>query len=224
MRIASVLAGFLLAWASVASGQQPTPLSPDPQLTPGDAFDVGVADLCIPGYTKSVRNVPAELKRQVYAEYGVTSPGVGSYEVDHVIPLKLGGSNSIKNLWPESKLTSPWNAFVKDRLENRLHELVCSGRLDLKTAQRVIASNWIGAYKRYVGPQPKAMGRPSEDERAETAPEATPAVPGQVWVNTKSGKSGRVHGRSGSQNEGVRALLARVGGRSRPGAARDRLC
>jgi hypothetical protein len=101
--------------------------------------------------------------------------------------LELGGSNSIKNLWPESYRTV-WNARVKDRLENRLHELVCSGQLDLATAQREIATDWIAAYKKYVGPQPKALGRRSEDERAEAAPEATPAAPGQVWVNTRTGK------------------------------------
>jgi hypothetical protein len=52
-----------------------------------------------------------------------------------------GGSNSLKNLWPESHRSSPWNTQVKDRLEDKLHELVCSGQLDLKTAQQAIASD-----------------------------------------------------------------------------------
>jgi hypothetical protein len=38
------------------------------------------------------------MKREVYGEYGVTSHGLGDYEVDHLIALELGGSNSIKNL------------------------------------------------------------------------------------------------------------------------------
>ena len=124
----------------------------------GDTFHVTVQDLCVTGYTKKVRNVPAEMKREVYEEYGVTSHGSGDYEVDHLIPLELGGSNSIKNLWPESHRTSPWNAQVKDRLEGKLHELVCSGQLDLKTAQQAIAADWIGAYKFYVSPNPPARG------------------------------------------------------------------
>jgi hypothetical protein len=143
---------FLLFLAQAALAQQPTPIVPDPKLTPGDAFEVTVQDICVPGYSRKVRNVPAEMKREVYEEYGITSHGPGDYEVDHLIPLELGGSNSIKNLWPESHRTSPWNAQVKDRLEAKLHELVCSGQLDLKTAQKAIASNWIEAYKTYVSP------------------------------------------------------------------------
>ena len=46
--------------------------------------------------------------------------------IDHLIPLEHGGSNSIKKLWPECHRTSPWNAQVKDNLEDKLHELVCS--------------------------------------------------------------------------------------------------
>ena len=139
-------------------------------------------DLCVPGYTKKVRNVPAEMKREVYEEYGVTLHGSGDYEVDHLIPLELGGSNSIKNLWPESHRTLPWNAQVKYRLEGKLHELVCSGQLDLKTAQQAIAADWIGAYKFYVSPNPP-VSRVASANAAET-----PLNSDQVWVNTKSGK------------------------------------
>ena len=173
---------FLLVVAQVALAQQPTPILPDPKLTPGDTFEVTVQDLCVRGYTKKVRNVPAAMKREVYEEYGITSHGSGDYEVDHLIPLELGGSNSIKNLWPESHRTSPWNAQVKDRLEGKLHELVCSGQLDLKTAQQAIASNWIEAYKTFVSPYPP-ISRLASPSAAES-----PLNSDQVWVNTKSGK------------------------------------
>ena len=173
---------FLLFLAQVVLADQPTPILPDPKLTPGDAFDVTAQDVCVPGYARKVRDVPQELKRQVYAEYGITEHHPGDYEVDHLISLELGGSNSIKNLWPESRRTSPWNAYVKDKLEDKLHELVCDGELDLKLAQREIAANWIEAYKKYVSanppvPKPTPLGVP---EAADTAH--------QVWVNTRSGK------------------------------------
>ena len=138
-------------------------------------------DVCMPGYAKKVRDVPAEMKRQVYREYGITSHGRGDYEIYRLIPVELGGSNSIKNLWPESHRTA-WNAQVKDRLESKLHELVCSGQVDLKTAQQAIASNWIEAYKTYVSPNPPVS------ELASPSASESPLNPDEVWVNTRSGK------------------------------------
>ena len=178
----------LLALASPLFAQQPQPILPDPKLTPGDVFEVSAADVCVPGYSKKVRNVPQWMKERAYREYGITQRRSGDYEVDHLIPLSLGGSNSMKNLWPQSYRTRPWNARVKDRLEYRLYRLVCSGQLELKTAQQAIATDWISAYKTYVGPTPKALEGPSEDERAEAAPAASPTAASEVWVNTRSGK------------------------------------
>src|ERR1700731_5318154 len=136
--------GLLLFLTRVLLAQEPTPILPDANMTPGDTFDVTAPDICTHGYARKVRDVPAKMKREVYREYGIISHGPGDYEIDHLIPLELGGSNSIKNLWPESHRTSPWNAQVKDRLEDKLHALVCSGQLDLKTAQQAIAADWIG--------------------------------------------------------------------------------
>ena len=87
--------------------EQPTPILPDPKLTPGNTFDETAQDVCAPGYPKKVRAVPAWLKKQAYAEYGITEYKPGDYEVDHLIPLSLGGSNSIRNLWPQSPKLRP---------------------------------------------------------------------------------------------------------------------
>src|SRR3954452_8187416 len=139
MRLLAVLLVVVVVCVAPLFAQQPQPILPDPKLTPGDVFDVTATDICTPGYSKKVRNVPQWEKQKVYQEYGIAAPPRGSYEVDHLISLELGGSNSIKNLWPESYHTV-WNARVKDRLENKLHQLVCAGQLDLKTAQQAIAS------------------------------------------------------------------------------------
>jgi hypothetical protein len=53
--------------AQVVLAEQPTPILPDAKLTPGDVFDVTAQDVCVPGYAKKVRAVPAWLKRQAYA-------------------------------------------------------------------------------------------------------------------------------------------------------------
>ena len=73
-------------------------------MTPGAVLDVSDTDVCTPGYSSRVRHVTAETKREVYAEYGVTVHAPGDYEIDHLISLEIGGSNSIKNLWPQSYL------------------------------------------------------------------------------------------------------------------------
>lgn len=131
---------------------------PDPARTPGDTLAVTARDVCTPGYAKKVRNVPASVKRAAYARYGITHHAPGEYEVDHLISLELGGSNSIRNLWPESYRTQPWNARVKDAVENRLHADVCAGRISLHDAQQAIARDWIAAYRRYVAATPAAVG------------------------------------------------------------------
>jgi hypothetical protein len=123
---------------------------PDSTITPGDTLDVTAKDICVRGYSKKVRNVPQSVKNQAYANYHIASRKPGEYEVDHLISLELGGSNSIKNLWPQSYITKPWNAHVKDKLENELHKRVCNGSLDLKTAQQEISTDWIAAYNKYV--------------------------------------------------------------------------
>ena len=199
------------AAVAASADQLNLPILPDAKLTPGAVLPVTKADICVPGYTKKVRNVPASVKRQVYAEYGITSHKAGDFEVDHLISLELGGSNSIKNLWPESYKTQPWNARVKDALENELHDEICSGQIDMATAQKEIATDWVASYKKHFhtqvplskgGSREGRMPHPLTDDdnavptgtpASKTVPAASsvltpPAATGQVWVNTKSGK------------------------------------
>jgi hypothetical protein len=67
-------------------------------------------------------------------------------EVDHLIALELGGSNSIRNLWPEAALPKP-GFHEKDKVENYLHRRVCAGRMTLRVAQRKMARNWLAVYR-----------------------------------------------------------------------------
>jgi hypothetical protein len=118
---------------------------PDATLTPGDVLPVTAAQVCQSGYSSSVRSVTDSTKNKVYAEYHITSHPTGAFEVDHLISLELGGSNDIKNLWPEPADPRP-GFHDKDQLENKLHSLVCAGRMDLVEAQREIVSDWYAAY------------------------------------------------------------------------------
>ena len=123
---------------------------PDPKCTSG-AIDPRVTQnnidstICVPGYTKTVRppvSVTEPLKLESMKSYGF-SDSPSNYEYDHLIPLELGGApDDVKNLWPEPHYTNP-NSYDKDRFENYLHDQVCSGVMDLKTAQNEIATNWV---------------------------------------------------------------------------------
>ena len=203
-RLPTLVAILLALVAIPASGQQPAgspPILPDPKLTPGDTLPVTLADIQVKGYSSKVRNVPISVKREVYASYGIAHWAKGEYEMDHLIPLSLGGSNSKKNLWPQSYQTEPWNAHIKDQLEDKLLAMVRAGKADLHTAQQEMAHNWIAAYKKYVNPTPligkrSAFSYEPDTETAQpatsappasTPPVATVAANTKVWVNTKSG-------------------------------------
>lgn len=121
---------------------------PDSACTPGAIFaNATVQAICTSGYARSVRNVPYAEKEQAYAEYGIHSHYAGQYEVDHLVPLELGGSNASANLWPEAASPTP-GFHQKDEVENYLHDQVCSGAMSLKDAQSAIATNWLAVYNR----------------------------------------------------------------------------
>ncbi len=113
---------------------------PDPDCTPGDIFsDAGTSTICVSGYTKTVRDVPLNLKKISYPQ------PTGSYEADHLIPLELGGSNDIANLFPEAGDPKP-GFKEKDLVENYLHNEVCKGLIPLDIAQKQIAIDWLSVY------------------------------------------------------------------------------
>ncbi len=124
---------------------------PDSACTPGAILSDATKDkICVPGYSTSVRDVPTSEKDQVYAEYGIASHTAGQYEVDHLISLELGGSNDIANLWPEPADPRP-GFHEKDKVENYLHDQVCSGAITLQQAQVEIATNWLAIYQEMPG-------------------------------------------------------------------------
>jgi len=126
------------------------PQMPDNILTQGVINPAAtVKKLCTPNYTAQVRDVPESEKRKVFAEYKI-DPKSDKFEIDHLISLELGGSNDIKNLWPQSYTTQPFNAHMKDQLENTLHRMICKGTISIADAQKQISTNWISAYKQYV--------------------------------------------------------------------------
>jgi len=130
--------------------------NPDRRCSPG-AYYRGLTKrvLCSSSFhTGDIRNVPDSEKRAVELEYGLEPKAYGStLEIDHIVSLELGGSNDISNLYPERANAHP-GYHVKDKLENKVHALVCAGRLSLRAARSGIASDWQALYRRVFGVGP----------------------------------------------------------------------
>lgn len=130
---------------------------PDPACTPGDRDSRVTQDnigstICASGWSKQVRppaRVTEPIKKERMRAYGVTAPA-RTIELDHEIPIGLGGATSTANLWPQPR-GGDAGADKKDELEDRLHALVCAGDVPLAQAQDEIASDWLSAYRKYVG-------------------------------------------------------------------------
>ena len=140
--------GLLLGIFWVVRSSDERKAVPRSDLTPGAVRAAAAADVCSVQVSGNANVLPA-VQRQVFAEYGIADAEPRGYEVDYLITPALGGSEDIRNLWPQPYAGSPWNAYVKDALEDHLRDMVCSGQLDLATAQREISVNWIAAYKKY---------------------------------------------------------------------------
>ena len=122
-------------------------LLPRPDLTPGSVRPVGVGAVC-GGAPPAAPAVASQVPRQVFEAYGVDYRRAADYELDFLITPELGGASDAGNLWPQPYRRVAWNAYVKDELERHLQRLVCRGAVDLATAQRELAGDWIAAYKR----------------------------------------------------------------------------
>jgi len=132
---------------------------PDPDLTPGKASYRTLDQICVKGSAKDERNVSESEKKTVYESYGIAKckgycSGPQGCEIDHLVSIELGGANTEDNLWPQP-YDGDWSTHDKDRLENKLHTLVCNRSVKLKDAQKAIATDWVAAYKKYVGDERK---------------------------------------------------------------------
>lgn len=129
---------------------------PDPACTPGEV-DPAINQnniqitICVTGYTTKVRppvSYTEPLKVQSMRAYRDTKPA-SSFEFDHRVPLEVAGApRSILNLWPEGyertgAAPTGQGSESKDRLENFIHKLVCSGQMSLADGQAVFMGDFL---------------------------------------------------------------------------------
>ncbi len=150
---------------------------PVASITPGATWDVSLEELC--SSLPRVRPITAALRAQVLSAYGVENVPSDQYELDYLVTPELGGATDARNLWPQKYASPIWNARVKDELERLLPQLVCSHQIDLTTAQRDMAVDWIAAYKKYFNTDVplEAHRGPAIDDDVYLLADAEPAPP-----------------------------------------------
>jgi hypothetical protein len=75
---------------------------PNPNLTPGavnpDITQANIhSTICVAGYTMSIRspaNYDNAIKRKMIDQYGYKDKKMADYELDHLVPVDIGGSQT----------------------------------------------------------------------------------------------------------------------------------
>ena len=133
------LALLLMTIASVARSQDA--LLPNPKLTPGR----------IAKRDKDRGGVTLKMEQKVFARYRLPWPRRAEFKIDHLIPLELGGADTIDNLWPQSLRVKPYGADRKELLTEVLLERIRAGRITIAQAQEEIRRDWIDAFVDQLG-------------------------------------------------------------------------
>ena len=105
--------------------------------------------ICVSGYTRTVRpstSYTIGVKLKLLREAGLDENQRSKFELDHIIPLALGGHPRNLNNLMLQRWEGPTGAKKKDRLEVKLQCLVCTGQVELSEAQQSIYTDWTKAY------------------------------------------------------------------------------
>lgn len=123
---------------------------PNPALTPGDTVPATRETVCSSGYSKRMRrNLSKADKAAIYSRYGLPYDSK-HYQIDHFIPLSIGGSNDQKNLWPQP-IEKNVGFIEKQQVADFLHRQVCSDAIDIHEAQEMIRKDWHAAFIKIHG-------------------------------------------------------------------------
>jgi hypothetical protein len=117
----------------------------DLPINPAVTQETIATTICAPGWTKAVRpsaRYTARIKIKLIRELEIPEELLVDFELDHRIPLALGGAPSE----PRNLELQPWDeAGEKDQIETCLSRAVCAGTITLDEARRRIWADWRAA-------------------------------------------------------------------------------
>jgi hypothetical protein len=122
---------------------------PNPRLTPGVVAVRDVTAVCQqPKRTRAA--IPFAQQQAVFYEYRIGPQASASYGLDYLVPLQLGGSTVLANIWPAP--VTGIGFHEKEQLNYRLRLLVCQGGMPLDQAQHQVVSDWYSLWVKYATP------------------------------------------------------------------------
>jgi len=133
------LAVLTLTIATSALAQEA--LLPNPKLTPGRIAE----------RDKDRGGVTLKMEKKVFSRYRLPWPRRAEFKIDHLIPVELGGADTIDNLWPQSLRAKPYGADRKELLTEVFLERVAKKQITLEQARELIRKDWIDAFVDHVG-------------------------------------------------------------------------
>jgi hypothetical protein len=113
-----------------------------PALNPAVTQATIAETICTTGWTRTVRPYIADMKRikaELLTAVGEPIERRNRYELDHVVPLALGGDPIDRH---NLALQPIDEAREKDAVEVCLSSLVCQGKIALDDAQAAIFEDW----------------------------------------------------------------------------------
>ena len=143
----------LFVYGCIAAGTLAAPAIAVAQLpnnykTPGAVTKAKMDQVCKADYASAAKPIAGWQKNEALERYGVRADGFTG-ELDHLVPVSLGGSNDPDNLWP-FHASGSFNLAAKQALAAKLHELVCAGKISLKDAQDAFRKDWTKAYTQHM--------------------------------------------------------------------------
>ncbi|MEY2550219.1 MAG: hypothetical protein QOG12_363 [Verrucomicrobiota bacterium] len=133
-----LLTGFLICAESALAQEA---LLPNPKLTPGR----------VANRDKDRAGVTLAMEQKVFARYRLPWASRPAFKIDHLIPVELGGADTIDNLWPQSLRARPYGAERKELLAEVFRLKIARGQMTLAQAQEQIGNDWIDAFIEHVG-------------------------------------------------------------------------
>lgn len=115
------------------------PIGPDEHMTPGALCKQGTKRYA-QQITYCERDVSSGEKNAIISDYDkelgfkIRTMNRMDFKIDHFIPLSIGGSNDIENLWPQHKSVYAYS----DRLELLLFQAMEADKIQQMDAIRVI--------------------------------------------------------------------------------------